>query len=655
MDKYNKYNPDEEAIEAWLKGFELRLLCHNISEADRKRNSCRSLVGEAGNSIIEKLPQAATWAEVKEELCSGLGEGNPKKRVFDVLSNYKPKRKGLGEMATDIMAKASLATSDADLQVQLGLKAFLQAVPRNIGRELCRQHFVSVKEALKEARFLQLVMEEDEDRESGELFTGKEEVKPGKEPKVDLNRVVEACMRQLQTLQACRKQSERPDARKRRRCWCYGQKGHLVRACPLVQRNKAPYKQNPEKRLPDGARGCQMVQESAKGCQMVQESARRCQRVPYGARGCQMVQESARGYQRVPDGTRGCQVVSEGARGYQIMEKDARGCQKAPVSARGCQRMPDGAKGCQMVSGGAKGHQMVLGSARECQNGPDGANGCQMVPEGGKGCQKDQVGPVVAPGLGRKTDLIFVTVPIAGVEVVALVDTGATTSCCRWEWYQQWKDHLGAVTKSKIRVMGIAPDPVQVKGLTKPLTLLWDGVGGRFQLVVLPTLHDVDVVLGVDVLSQLNVQFDWVRQVVRPYREPSIPVESGRNIGLLLENPDSTFKGKIPVKEEGVQEVAKDMLRPAYQDIRYCYKAREKKEDRKIVWNQADYKVQLKEDLEDIRQIYAKYQEKSWLKRRQPDRLIAWRKVFRSTSASRGLVRGGVVVTPLRKFINHIH
>ena len=257
-----------------------------------------------------------------------LGESNPKKRAFDVLSNYKPKGKGLGEMATDIMAKASLATSDADLQVQLGLKAFLQAVPRNIGRELRRRHFVSVKEALEEARFLQSVMEEDEDRESGEVFTGKEEVKPVKEPKVDLNRVMEACMRQLQTLQACRKQSEQPDTRKRRRCWCCGQKGHLVRACPLVQRNKAAYKRKAEKRLPDGARGCQMVQGSTRGCQMVQVSARRCQRVPDGARECQRVQESARGYQGVPDGTRGCQMVSEGARGYQKIEKMPEGARR---------------------------------------------------------------------------------------------------------------------------------------------------------------------------------------------------------------------------------------------------------------------------------------------------------------------------------------
>ena len=352
MDKYDKYNPDEETIEAWLKGFEIRLLCHNISEADRKRNWCRSLVGEAGNSVIEKLPQAATWAEVKEELCSVLGEDNPKKRAFEVLSNSKPKGKGLGEMATDIMSKASIAISDADLQMQLGLKAFLQALPRNIGRELCRRHFVSVKEALDEARFLQSV-EEEENRGSGKIFTVKEEVKPVEEPKVDLNQVVEACIRQLQTLQACKKQSERPgNARKRRRCWCCGQKGHLVRACPLVQLNKAACKQKAEKRVPDGARGCQMVQESARRCQ------------------------------RMPDGTRGCQVMSEGARGYQIMQKGARGCQMAPVNDRECQRIPDGAKGCKMVSDGAKGCQMVLESARECQNGPDGARGRQRVPEG---------------------------------------------------------------------------------------------------------------------------------------------------------------------------------------------------------------------------------------------------------------------------------
>ena len=137
-------------------------------------------------------------------------------------------------MATEIMAKAALATSDADLQTQLGLKAFLQAVPRNIGRELRRRHFDSVKEALKEARFLQSV-EEDENRDSGKIFTVESDSTPSvEEPKPDIQQIVEACMKQMQAQQPRKERSERPGyVRKRRRCWCCGQKGHLVRACPL--------------------------------------------------------------------------------------------------------------------------------------------------------------------------------------------------------------------------------------------------------------------------------------------------------------------------------------------------------------------------------------------------------------------------------------
>ena len=245
MDKYNKYNPDEETIEAWLKGFEIRLLCNNITAADCKRNWCRSLVGEAGNSIIEKLPQSADWTEVKKELCSVLGEGDPKKRAFEVLSCYKPKSKGLGEMATDIMAKASLATNDADLQTQLGLKAFLQAVPRNIGRQLRRQHFVSVKEALDEARFLQSV-EEEENRGSGKIFAVETDSEPSAEkPQMDIQQIIEACMKQIQAQQPKQGQSERPRSRRKLRCWCCGEEGHTLRECPVIQQNKTAYFKQP--------------------------------------------------------------------------------------------------------------------------------------------------------------------------------------------------------------------------------------------------------------------------------------------------------------------------------------------------------------------------------------------------------------------------
>ena len=93
---------------------------------------------------------------------------------------------------------------------QLGLKAFLQALPRNIGQELRRRHFDSVKEALGEARFLQSV-KEDENRGSGKIFAAEADSKPSvEEPKMDIQQIVEACMKQMQAQQPKQGQSERP-------------------------------------------------------------------------------------------------------------------------------------------------------------------------------------------------------------------------------------------------------------------------------------------------------------------------------------------------------------------------------------------------------------------------------------------------------------
>ena len=70
-----------------------------------------------------------------------------------------------------------------------------------------------------------------------------------------------------------------------------------------------------------------------------------------------------------------------------------------------------------------------------------------------------------------------------------------------------------------MRIIGIGHDPIKVKRLSKPLTLQWDGVGGQFQLMVLTTLTDVDVVVGMDVLRQLEVKINFKNQVASPARE----------------------------------------------------------------------------------------------------------------------------------------
>ena len=228
---------------------------------------------------------------------------------------------------------------------------------------------------------------------------------------------------------------------------------------------------------------------------------------------------------------------------------------------------------------------------------------------------------VVAPGLGKACNLNFVTVSIAGVEVVTLVDTGAKTSCCRWEWYQQWKDQLGAVIKSKVKIIGVGPDPIKIKGLTRPLTLHWDGVGGKFQLMILTALTDVDIVLGMDVLSQFDVKIDFKKKVTRPAHEACTLLEPAKTVGLLLNKPGFTFKGKNPVKEEGVEEVAKGVLRQCYREVHRVWiaseikmKIKDKRKDRRIVressmpWNQSS----IKPNCRKISRIFGKSSAEYW-------------------------------------------
>ena len=112
----------------------------------------------------------------------------------------------------------------------------------------------------------------------------------------------------------------------------------------------------------------------------------------------------------------------------------------------------------------------------------------------------------MAPVLDKSSPLVTAEVTIAGVKVVALIDTGATSSCCRWGWYNQWKSHLGPLKQTNTLVVGVGNVPVELKGITGSLELEWDSVIDHCEMMVLTTLEDVDVILGMDIINRLNVQ-----------------------------------------------------------------------------------------------------------------------------------------------------
>ena len=337
------------------------------------------------------------------------------------------------------------------MQAQLGLKAFLKAVPESIGHELRRKHFQSVREAVNEARFLQTVQDSEKVEEGKVLSIAREQEKP-KENRVDLEHVVGECLKQLQAQTNLGSKNKRPGnaVRGKSRCWCCGEEGYMLMQCPTVKRNRA--------------------------------------------------------------------AQNEATRPKKSKNK------MAPDVARRGQRVPDGARGCQTV--------------------PEGARGCQMVPEGARGCQGGQIGTFVAPVSDKASQLIVAKVTIAGLKVAALADTGATTSCCRWGWYQKWKSHLGSLKKSSTMVVGVGNVPIEVKGLSKPLTLQWDDVEGQCQLMVLTTLTDVDVILGMDVLSQFGVTINSKEKtacLAREYctsliLEENIKIPAGKSRVFLVKN-----------------------------------------------------------------------------------------------------------------------
>ena len=126
--------------------------------------------------------------------------------------------------------------------------------------------------------------------------------------------------------------------------------------------------------------------------------------------------------------------------------------------------------------------------------------------------------------LDKSSPLVTAEVTIAGVRVVALIDIGATLSCCRWGWYDQWKNHLGPLRQTNTLVVDVGNVPVELKGITNSLELEWDSVVDHCEMIVLTTLEDADVILGMDIISRLDVQISGRSKDAIP-RPESTPYE----------------------------------------------------------------------------------------------------------------------------------
>ena len=116
---------------------------------------------------------------------------------------------------------------------------------------------------------------------------------------------------------------------------------------------------------------------------------------------------------------------------------------------------------------------------------------------------------------------ITAKVVIAGMEVEALIDSGATTSCCGYRWYLKNKTWIGPLQPDLTRVIGVGNIPIEVKGRTDLLPFQWKDAEHRISLLVVPTLEKPEVILGMDIMTQLGVKIDIRSREAAPTRIPN--------------------------------------------------------------------------------------------------------------------------------------
>ena len=122
----------------------------------------------------------------------------------------------------------------------------------------------------------------------------------------------------------------------------------------------------------------------------------------------------------------------------------------------------------------------------------------------------------MAPAQVLTSGVIYQEIVVAGIVVRALVDSGASTSCCTRRWYRKYQNEVGPLQQDTTKIVGVGNIPINVDGRTSRLPLEWDDSKSFLTLLVIPTLEEPDMILGMDVLQRLGVRIDARAGTAKP-------------------------------------------------------------------------------------------------------------------------------------------
>ena len=122
----------------------------------------------------------------------------------------------------------------------------------------------------------------------------------------------------------------------------------------------------------------------------------------------------------------------------------------------------------------------------------------------------------MAPTRIFTSGVIYEEIVVAGVVVRALVDSGASTSCCTRKWYKRYQQEVGPLHRDANKIVGVGNISINVDGRTGRVPLEWNDAKSFLTLLVIPTLEEPDMILGMDVLQRLGVRIDTKTGTAQP-------------------------------------------------------------------------------------------------------------------------------------------
>ena len=96
------------------------------------------------------------------------------------------------------------------------------------------------------------------------------------------------------------------------------------------------------------------------------------------------------------------------------------------------------------------------------------------------------------------------------------MDSGASTSCYTGRWCQRHQNEVRPLQRDATKIVGVGNISINADGRTGRLPLEWDDSKSFLILLVIPTLEEPDMILGMDVLQRLGVRIDTRAGTAKP-------------------------------------------------------------------------------------------------------------------------------------------